>query len=261
LAQRHDARELVIKTLLTYLELDGVLQATGPFYAEFRFQPRRPSQEILAKFDAARAAFLKSVFEAARRGKTWFTLDADEAGKKLGQPRERIVAALNYLEEQGELIVEATGVRQGYRRIQQPANRPLLVKSLADRFLQREAHDIARVRNVVALAEENGCLTRHLLGYFGEERGECGHCGGCSGTTGHPLVPAPRWSPRPADAATLHQLRAERHEALQTPRQLARFLCGISSPATSRAKLRSRPVFGQWCNAPFADVLALALRR
>jgi ATP-dependent DNA helicase RecQ len=260
LAQRHDARELVVKTLLTYLELDGVLHATGPFYSEFRFQPLRPSTEILAKFDPDRSAFLKSLFQAARRGKTWFTLDADEVGRKLGQPRERIVAALNYLEEQGDLMVEATGVRQGYRRLQQPTDRQSLVKSLADRFLQREAHDIARVRNVVSLAEEAGCLTRHLLAYFGEDRGECGHCGSCGGATGQSLMPAEPWLPRPDDHAMVRRLRGETHDALQTPRQLARFFCGISSPATSRAKLRSRPEFGQWSRVPFADVLTLTAR-
>jgi ATP-dependent DNA helicase RecQ len=260
LAQRHDARELVVKTLLTYLELDGVLHATGPFYSEFRYQPLRPMPEILAKFDPARAEFLKSIFASARRGTKWHTLDADEASRKLGQPRERIVAALNYLEEQGDLIVEATGVRQGYRRAQQSADRASLVTSLAERFLQREAHDIARVRSVVALAEQEGCLTRHLLDYFGEDRGNCGHCGGCNGATGKPLVRTERWSPRPDDVATAGRLRAERHDALQSPRQLARFLCGISSPATSRAKLRNRPEFGQWSHVPFAEVLALAQR-
>ena len=56
------------------------------------------------------------------------------------------------------------------------------------------------------------------------------------------------------------RLRAEKHEALRTPRQLARFLCGISSPATTRAKLRKRPEFGQWSHIRFADVLALAER-
>jgi ATP-dependent DNA helicase RecQ len=32
LAQRHDVRDLVVKTLLTYLELEGVLQSTGSFF-------------------------------------------------------------------------------------------------------------------------------------------------------------------------------------------------------------------------------------
>jgi ATP-dependent DNA helicase RecQ len=258
LAQRHDVRELVVRTLLTYLELEGVVQSTGQFYAEFKFQPLRPSAEILAKFDADRAEFLRGIFRAARKGTKWFALDADAAARTLGQPRERIVAALNFLEEQGDLVVEATGARLGFRRLRRPKDLAELANSLAGRFLQREAHDIERVASVVALAEHAGCLTSYMLEYFGEERGACGHCGRCEGVAAAPLKrPQARHA---LDAGVIRRLRGEKHEALRTPRQLARFLCGISSPATTRAKLRSRPEFGQWAHVPFADVLALAER-
>src|SRR5262249_15515362 len=151
----------VIKTLLTYLELEGVLQSTGPFYTEFKFQPLRPSAEILKKFDADRAEFLRRMLQSAKKGKTWFSLDADATSKSLGQPRERVIAALNYLEEQGDLIVQATGVRVGYRRLIQPKDREALISKLADRFMQRETHDIERVHSAVTLAEHPGCLTQH----------------------------------------------------------------------------------------------------
>jgi ATP-dependent DNA helicase RecQ len=260
LAQRHDVRELVVKTLITYLELEGILQSTGSFYSEFKFQPQRASAEILAKFDAARADFLRALFRCAKRGRTWFSLDADAASRQLGQPRERIVAALDYLEQQGDLLVQATGVRQGYRRLDEPADRQTLVDSLAQRFLEREAHDIARVRSVVMLAEHNGCLTQHLLEYFGEQRAACGHCSRCDGESAQPLVVSQNQSSSSLDAGVIKRLRAERHDALRSPRQLARFLCGISSPATTRAKLRTRAEFGQWQQVGFADVLALAKR-
>ena len=48
LAARHDIRNLVLSTLLTYLELDGVIESLGPHYNEYKFQPRRSSAEILA---------------------------------------------------------------------------------------------------------------------------------------------------------------------------------------------------------------------
>jgi ATP-dependent DNA helicase RecQ len=261
LAQRHDVRDLVVKTLLTYLELEGVLQSTGPFYTEFKFQPLRPSAEILKKFDADRAEFLRRLLQSAKQGRTWFSLDAEAAARSLGQPRERIIAALNYLEEQGDLIVQATGVRVGYRRLRQPADRQALVSTLADRFLPRETHDIERVQSVVALAEHPGCLTQHLLEYFGEERDDCGHCSRCDGEPARPLARTSSQSRGQIDNQTIRKLRAERLDALRSPRQLARFLCGISSPASTRAKLRNRPEFGQWSNFRFADVLALANQR
>lgn len=260
LAQRHDVRDLVVKTLLTYLELEGILSSTGPFYSEFKFQPLRPSAQILARFDPARAAFLQALFQAARKGKTWFTLDAAAVGQNLSQPRERIVAALDYLEQQGDLVVEATGVRQGFRQLQQPNDRRLLVKKLADRFLEHEAHDIARIQRVVDLVEHDGCLTAFLLDYFGEQRANCGHCCRCHGEAHRPPAASPAMPQLSLDRTVIRSLRAERHPALASPRQLARFLCGISSPATSRAKLRGRPEFGRWSHIPFAQVLALAER-
>jgi ATP-dependent DNA helicase RecQ len=58
------------------------------------------------------------------------------------------------------------------------------------------------------------------------------------------------------EAARLRKLRAEKHAALATPRQLARFLCGLSSPATTRAKLRKHADFGLMESTPFSEVLA-----
>ena len=42
LSNQFDVRPLVVKTLLTYLELDGYLASTGPFYAEYKFQCLKP---------------------------------------------------------------------------------------------------------------------------------------------------------------------------------------------------------------------------
>ena len=44
--------------------------------------------------------------------------------------------------------------------------------------------------------------------------------------------------------------------SLSTPRQLTRYLCGLTSPATSRAKLTRRPAFGRYATTPFRTVLA-----
>ena len=57
------------------------------------------------------------------------------------------------------------------------------------------------------------------------------------------------------DRDVLMSLRAEGQTALATPRQLARFLCGLSSPATSKAKLTKHATFGRLAHQPFADVL------
>jgi ATP-dependent DNA helicase RecQ len=256
LSGEHDMRTLVLETLLTYLELDGVIEATGPFYNEYKFQPVTTSKEMIARFEGERAEFLRSVFKRAEKGRTWFRLPIDETAAALGQPRSRIVAALNYLEEQGDLKLQVAGARTGYRLKQPDANREALRESLAARFAKRELQDIARVRLVLDFADHQGCRWRYLLDYFGQPRDQdCGHCDWCQD---QPNGPMPRPASRtlgPKDFPIVRTLRSANHAALATPRQMARFLCGIASPATTRAKLNRDERFGAWSDVPFQDVM------
>jgi ATP-dependent DNA helicase RecQ len=94
--------------------------------------------------------------------------------------------------------------------------------------------------------------------YFGEARPEpCGHCTFCLTGTAQRL-PKPDAPPGlELDRAALDELTAEHPSALGTPRQRARFLCGLSSPATTKSKLSRHSLFGALAEQRFADVLAL----
>ncbi len=262
LSQAHDVRPLVVQTLLTYLELEGILETTGPFHAEYKFQSDRPIAAIVADFDPARAGFLTRVFDRATKARTWSTLDVPAAAEALGEPRARIVAALGYLEERGDLTVQATGARMGYRRLRSDVDVEALRATLDARFRDREGRDVARVRQMLDFAIAPGCLTNRLVEHFGEllPGGRCGHCGPCLGEIPAPLPPAPAGKLGKAERALVEGLRAEASKALATPRQLARFLCGLSSPATARAKLTRDPRFGTLAHVPFAAVLKLTSR-
>lgn len=255
LSHEFDVRPLVVRTLITYLELDGLIASTGPFYTEYKFQPQRPSAEIFAQVSGERSEFLKKIFRFAKKGPKWFTLDIARVAETIGEPRDRIVAALTFLEERGDLIVQVAGLRQGYRRLREPADLDALIGSLNQRFQQREANDIARTREVLKYAGHGGCLTRMLLGYFGEARGDCGHCDRCAGISREPMPPRHAPALGEADSARIRRVMEEGHEALASPRQLARFLCGIASPRTTRGKLKQHPSFAVYEHAPFRDVL------
>jgi ATP-dependent DNA helicase RecQ len=54
----------------------------------------------------------------------------------------------------------------------------------------------------------------------------------------------------------LAELRDNHPDALGTPRQEARFLAGITSPATSRAKLTRDRLFGSLAERRFSEVFA-----
>jgi ATP-dependent DNA helicase RecQ len=106
-----------------------------------------------------------------------------------------------------------------------------------------------------------GCRTNFLLRYFGEERDEpCGHCTWCATGVATPLPPAPALAPIPSrvDRAALIDLSRAHPGALGEPRQRARFLCGLSSPALTRAKLTRHALAGALEGRRFAEVLGWA---
>ncbi len=266
-----DIRPLVVETVLTYLELEGVIASTGPFYGTYKFKPLRTSAEMLARFEGERREFIRGMFKCAERAKIWWTLDLQKVMNATGADRGRIIAALNYLEEQGDLTLEVAEARLGYRRLKEvrlaadgesiPADSGIvelreLTKRLAAQFSQRELRDIQRVARVVQFAGHEGCRTKALLDYFGEPlEGDCGHCDICLGQRAGKLAEIEARDITDEEFKSIARLKAEQNAALATPRQLARFLCGINSPAASRAKLGRDPRFGMLAEVAFNVVM------
>ncbi|WPD24621.1 MAG: ATP-dependent DNA helicase RecQ [Candidatus Electrothrix scaldis] len=259
LSGQFDMRPLVVKTLLTYLELEGVLQSTGPFYSSYSFKPLRPSAEILPRFDPERQAFLTKLLSCAVQQKVWFSIDLDEAAQRTSSPRKRVIAALDYLEQQGDLQLKVSGARLGFRR---PAagqgDIGALKDGLVQRFAQRERSDLGRLGLVLDLVNHAGCKTSFLLRYFGEEPAtDCGHCSFC--LQGENALISAKTQGTVVEQEQLidilQQLREEYPQALGSPRQVTRFLCGLSSPGLTRTKLSKHKLFGNLEQYPFAAVM------
>ena len=257
MSRQHDLRELVARTLLTYLELEGNLEGGTPFYSSYRFQPKQSSQEILAKFSGQRRAFLAQILRHARKARTWFDLDVDRAAADMHEPRERIIAALDYLGEQNMLDVQAAGVRHRYRIRKRPDDLAALAAELHDRTLKREQNELARLGQIVALIEADACQVAVLGAHFGEDNPPCGHCSWC--LNGHEAVNLPPRSDATFDEtlwADASNLRQAHPQLLGHPRAMARFLCGIPSPSLSKAKLSKHALFGCLDQLPFGQVMA-----
>jgi ATP-dependent DNA helicase RecQ len=203
---------------------------------------------------------VEDVFAKAKKGRTWYSLDPAGVAEALGQPRERVVKALDYLQEQGLAQTQVSEPRQRYTRLRPREDGPALVALLLQRFQQREAQEVARVQEVLRLVTHEGCQSNALVAHFGQRRERpCGHCTWCRTGVAR-VLPAPR--PRPPlpaglDVAAFRALASRHPEALGHPRQAARFLCGLSSPALSRAKLGNHKLFGALEDRPFAEVLGI----
>ena len=284
LSQATDIRPLVIETVLTHLELGGVLRPLGSFYANYQFRLLEPEATVLASHTPERQVFLRKLLHCGKRGTKWTTIDPEAAAAELAEPRDRIVKALGWLSDSGSIELKPSGSRQRYRLTggtngagEGEPDLDALTQSMQELFAAREARDLERLQAVLDFAAERGCLTQRLLRYFGEEvgpaegdkaRGQCGSCTSCEDPprkSAKSRAAAAREIPvsavpeiTAAQAAAIESLVAERRPSLGSARQLARFLCGLTSPATSRERLGRHAGFGLLARVPFATVLTRA---
>ncbi|NQV26709.1 MAG: RecQ family ATP-dependent DNA helicase, partial [Rhodopirellula sp.] len=255
-----DMRPLVMRTLITYLELDGWIEETTPIYSQYQFIPHQTSQQILSNFDEQRRQFLLTLFKQVTKSRKWCTIDIDQAVRESGSDRMRVVKAFDYLAEQGMIELKPSGLMHRYRRLKQTDNLDAVIDDLCDRMQRREKRDLERLGNVIDQATGEGCQVSRLGAYFGEplEAG-CGHCSRCLEETPVP-VDGSRPQREMSDALwqQAEQLRDQHPKALGSASRLARLLCGISTPQLTRAKLTKDPLFGAFESVSYQQVLERA---
>ena len=219
----------------------------------------------MAGYDEGRQRFLKRLLEAGERARSWITFDLDEVAARMGEPQDRIRKALHWLEEAGEAVLKPFRARQRYRLLEAASERrpSKVAAELAQRFAAREKQDVERLQTVLKVARGPGCVVRALAAHFGEETSACGRCSHCwSGEMKVwelPAAPIPEITDE--DVAVIAELSRQRLPALRQARQMARFLCGLSSPAATRARLTRHDAFGLLERVPFPQVLALVEAR
>lgn len=261
LSHQTDIRPLVLRTLLTYLELDGFLEGGTPFYQNYSFKPLMTSTEILGRFQGERREFLAGLFRQATKVKVWFNIDPPTAAAALQTDRNRVIRALDWLAENDMLEVKVSGVRHRYRQLKRPEDCELLTEQLFQRMQKRETAEINRLSQVVDLINADFCQTTALAKHFSEQLEQaCGHCSWCL----HGQVQLPERTRHDIPVKLQQETNALLSEVpdssalLRNPRPLARFLCGILSPGISRARLGKHAMFGQLSGIPFQRVLTWA---
>jgi len=254
-----DIRPSVVATVVTYLEIAGIIEATGAFYSTYRLKLLQKPENILAGRAPKERKLIQQILDLGEMKRWWLYLYPTSLSEKIGCSREKLVSTINGLQAAGDIMLSVWGVRQGYKLKKDPGDLSDLTNSLVEKFQSREVADLARLRQVLGLSAYRGCLTGYLTKHFGEVlKTPCGHCDRCRGI-------APKVIKRPKfrrvsdeEIAAVRTLMNEKHAALKTPRQLARFLCGMASPAATRARLTRNAAFGMLAELPFAEVLIIA---
>jgi ATP-dependent DNA helicase RecQ len=257
LGTQTNIRSTVLRTLLTYLELLGILSQGTPQYATYQLKFSSSAAEILKRFDPERQAFLSSIFKAGKMGRDWLTLEPDVIAVKISQDRERIVRALNYLDEQNLVEVRVSDSRSQYTRLKPIGDSDALATKLFARLEQRERQDLERLHSVVAMFENSECYAVQLARYFGDSSNhDCEQCSACSKTK--IVLPAAPTPAKPESLVTreaILEVTQVYSHIFTEARETTKFLCGLTSPKFTKFKLSKHELFGKLEKIPFLMVL------
>jgi ATP-dependent DNA helicase RecQ len=259
LATTCDIRQTVVSTILAYLEMGGLIEARGSFFDRYRIKVMQPRAKVLAGRPAREKKLLEGIFAELDADWKWLTVGIVETAEKLRIEPAMLRDLISDLEAAGDVTLKKSNWRQAYRLKKEPGNLQELAEAMAGSFKAREASDLARLEQVLALSSTKLCLTKVLLRHFGEKMDEpCGHCDRCRGIAPSKLKIARPRKVMPSELGEIRNLLDGKNAALGTPRQMARFLCGMSSPASMRARLYRHDAYGMLSDLPFGEVEVLA---
>jgi len=167
------------------------------------------------------------------------------------------VRCIEYLEEHGWAEARASDARMRFTLLSR-GNAAEIADELYAKFERREKQEVARVHQVYAVASSAPCVTNALAAHFGEIREQpCGHCSACleGPTMKAGLPPRSEKLPESFPRREWQAVRMQAGAALAHPRNAAKFLCGLTSPGLTKAKLSRHPLFGSLETVPFHAIL------
>lgn len=260
LSKEVNIRQLPLKTLLVYLELQGVIEPRFTYFADYRFKLNVDQQAIFQRFQGERKQFVEAIFQCSPKAKTWHTLDFDALWQGYSAERSRVVSALDYFHENGWIELESKQATDVYRVLDTQKPPHELAEQMHLLFEQKEASEINRIREMVAFFEDSRCLSQQLARYFADENAP-EHCQHCSVCNGH-VATLPSSNFAEYERENIPNWIAPYQHAMKdqaTPKALARFLCGITTPESTRLKARQMEGFGRLESTPFSEVLDLVI--
>jgi len=254
-------RMLPLRTLLVYLSIEKIIRPKFSYFEDYSFKYKAEPQTILNRFEGERRRFVTAVLEHCLTKKVWTTVDIPAIMDGYDSNRLRVISALEYFDEKGWIELQTRQSVDVYDILTQAFDLDDLADKMHVLFKKKETHEIKRIHDMVGFFESDACLSRKLAAYFGEtlEKDRCRHCSFCQ--SGRAVLKHTT-ALKPLTDYDFKTLTDEFVTAVGegfSEVNLAKFLCGIYTPAFSKLKIKGLPNFGLLENYLFLEVTSWIL--
>ncbi|MGF1764087.1 RecQ family ATP-dependent DNA helicase [Aliivibrio kagoshimensis] len=261
LSNHTNIRQLPLKTLMVYLEIHNIISPAYSYFAEYKFRYLVAPDTIINHFSDERRQFATTVLHSSKKAKIWCTPDLERLWNEHRADRKRVIAALEYFHDRGWIELESKLMTEVYRVNTLPSSLPDLTHELHKLFKLKQETEINRISDMIDFFESSSCLSFQLAQYFDDTQApnQCGHCSSCRGDS---VILPHSIEQYDIDQQLMNQwlapyLSAHHQETGELPssESQTRFLCGISTPITTKLKARKMEGFASFDKLPFKQVI------
>ncbi len=108
LSRSLDIRILPFKTLLVYLDLEGIIKPKFSYFSEYSFKYKNSPENIISRFQGERKEFVSSLllnFSVSKKTRTYLNMEG--MIERYGTDRKRVISALDYFNEKGWIDLQS----------------------------------------------------------------------------------------------------------------------------------------------------------
>ncbi|GIU06218.1 ATP-dependent DNA helicase RecQ [Shewanella sp. c952] len=257
LSSASNIRPLSLKTLLVYLEMQGVIKPKYSYFAEYKYKLQTTLAMLMSKFDPERQQFINAIIDTSVKAKIWHTADLNQLETFFPNSRGRAIKALDYLDQKQLIELQSKQLTQVYDVDQGKLQVQGLAESLFKQFTTKEVSEIDRINFLVAFFGSNQCLSLQLAQYFSDPNAVAA-CGSCSVCLGQVAQLPEQKKLQQIDTYDFDAISADAISKLKTNYSavlLTRFFCGLTTPLFTKLKMRQTYGFAKFEHYRFKDVL------
>lgn len=259
LSMQSGIRQAPLKTLLVYLEMRDIIKPLYSYFAEYRFKFLVDKTTILDRFSGEQRALVEAIFKAAPQKRSWCSVDFTALAQEYQQQRQRVVTALEYLNDQQLIFLESKQMTDVYQLLNTRFDIKKLASELHQQFTSKETTEIERIHAVSQFIQHNGCLSHYLAQYFSDHNAPelCGSCSVCQGRVA--ILPEPASLPplTPDEVTAFSQGFIQACKKAPSHELTSRFLCGITTPVLTKMKAKQLPNFGRLQDYGYQQILTM----
>jgi ATP-dependent DNA helicase RecQ len=256
LSNELNIRALPLKTLLVYLDMEGIIRPKFTYFDEYSFKYLAKPAQITSRFQGERKQFVSTLLKHCHSKKVWTYVNIQDMLNNYKTDRQRVIAALEYFAEKGWIELQSKQAVDVYDIMNQAFDIDRMTENMYSLFKSKEEHEIQRIHNMVKFFESDSCLSKRLAKYFGEhlEQESCGHCSFCQHGS---VIIQHTTELSPLSEFNFEEIAKEFIRAVGehlSVTNLTKFLCGIYTPVFSKLKIKTLPHFGILECYPFLEV-------